>query len=782
MGGKLIGTTVSHYKIVGQLGQGGMGIVYNALDLRLDRAVALKFLPPDLIRDPESKQRFIHEAKAASALQHANICVIHDIEETDDGQAFMCMELCQGETLKVMIERGPLPVKTAVDIALQIASGLSCAHEAGITHRDIKPGNIMVTARGDVKIVDFGLAKLAGQTLLTRTGTTLGTVAYMSPEQARSESVDRRTDIWSLGAILYQMLTGRPPFPGEYAPAVLYAIINTEPEPVTGLRSGIPLELERVVAKALTKNPEERYQHTDELAADLKAVVRRLEAVGTGQKPAVSPRKPVHWAYYSVLPVVVLLVALGYFLLQSGEAPIDSLAVLPLNNFSGDPKQEYFSDGMTESLIAELQKIKALRVISRTSVMGYKQTDKKLPEIAKELNVRAVIEGSVVRSGDNVRITVQLIGTSPERHLWANSFDRKAEDVLALQSDVAQAIAKEIRVAVSPDEQRRIASSRQVNPGAYEAYLRALAYANRFTEEGFTKAIEFLNLAIARDSNYAAAYAGLGLVYNALVAYGYGWIAPREGWPKAKELALKALQIDETVSEAHTVLADVKFYFEWDLKTAEKEYRRALELNPGSAYAHYLYSDFLAYTGRFPEAFAEGARASELDPLSLEFKRGIANCYYLARDFDRATSLLGEILAVEPRFAFAHRVLAWTYCAKGMYPEAIASAQEYVRLQPDDIQGRELLCQVYAVAGDRTRAESLLRSVLSASDKKYLSRTWLARVYGLLGQPDRAFEWLDRAYKEKDIDLVVLRVDPQFDVLRSDRRFAAVLKKIGLEF
>ena len=778
----MIDQTISHYRILERLGGGGMGIVYKAEDTKLKRTVALKFLPPTLTADPDAKERFTHEAQAASALQHNNICVVHDVDQTDDGQMFIAMEYLEGETLKKKIERGPLKIEEAIDIASQIARGLTKAHEHGIVHRDIKPANIMVTTDGVAKIVDFGLAKLSGRTMLTEVGMTLGTAAYMSPEQARSEAVDRRTDIWSLGAILYEMLAGRPSFPGEYTPAILYAIINTNPEPVTGLRSGIPLGLERVVTKALTKNPEERYQHTDELAADLKAVMRKLGTGGGDQKPAAPQRKPVRWAFYAVPPFLLLLAAIAFFLFRPDESPIDSLAVLPLNNFSGDPKQEYFSDGMTESLIAELQKIKALRVISRTSVMGYKMTDKKLPQIAKELNVKAVIEGSVARSGDNVRISVQLIGTSPERHLWANSFDRKAEDVLALQSDVAQAIAKEIRVAVSPDEEKRLARSLQVRPEAHEAYLRALAYANKFTEEGFTKAIEYLNLAIARDSNYATAYAGLGLVYNALVAYGYGWIPPREGWPKVKKLALKALQIDETVAEAHTIFADEKFYFEWDLKTAEKEYQRALELNPGSAYAHYLYANFLAYTGRFPEALAEAARASELDPLSLEFKRSVANCYYLARDFDHAISVLGEILAVEPRFAFAHRLLAWTYCAKAMYPEAIASAKEYVLLQPDDIQGRELLCQVYAVAGDRVRADNLLRSLLSASDKKYLSRTWLARVYGILGQSDRAFEWLDSAYKEKDIDLVSLRVDPQFDVLRSDHRFSAVLKKLGLEF
>jgi eukaryotic-like serine/threonine-protein kinase len=780
----VIGQTVSHYTILEQLGSGGMGVVYKAEDTRLKRLVALKFLPPELTRDPDAKERFIREAQAASALQHANICVIHDIDQTDDGRMFMCMELYEGETLAAMIQKGPLPLQAAVDIGITVAKGLACAHEAGIVHRDVKPGNVFVTRRGDVKILDFGLAKTAGQTLLTGNGTTLGTVAYMSPEQARAELVDRRTDIWAIGAILYEMMTGRTPFPTTYAPATLYAIINTDPEPVTALRSGVPMKLEQVVTKALSKDPNQRYQHADDLATDLAAVGRTLQ---TGETRRWSQQgQPVRKASHrtiiiaSIATLVVALAVIGVvFLRPSTSGPIDSVAVLPLTNFSGDAAQEYFSDGMTEAIIAELSTVKALRVISRTSVMAFKHTTKKLPDIAKELNVRAVIEGSVARSGESVRISVQLIGASPERHLWANTFDSKAQDILALQRDVARAIVREVRVAVSPDEERRMSTTSHVDPAAHDAYLKALAYANQFSEAGFTTAIEYLQKAISIDSNYATAYSSLGLVYTALIVYGYGWLAPREGWPMVKALGAKALDKDETDAEAHAILGEEAYYFAWDAGTAEQQYRRALELNPGSSMCHLIYGNFLAYQGRIPEALAETRRALELDPLSLEFRRAEASFYYLSRAYDSAEVKLKEVIALQPGFAFAHRVLAWVHCAQGRFDEAIDEALIYVSLQPGDIQGQELLCQVYAASGRQPQAQELLRRLLAGSGKKYLSTTWLARVYGMLGDSGRAFEWLEKAYEERNVDLVTLRVDPQFDVLRTDKRFTTFLTRIA---
>ena len=559
----MIGTTISHYKILEKLGGGGMGVVYKAQDTRLDRPIALKFLPADLTRDTEARERFIHEAKAASGLQRNNICNIHDIEETKDGQLVIVMDCYEGETLKKKIERGPLTIEEALDLTVQVAEGLLKAHEKGIVHRDIKPANIMVTDDGVAKVLDFGLAKLARQTRLTKAGTTLGTFAYMSPEQTRGQQVDHRTDIWSIGVVLYEMLTGQLPFKGDYENAVVYSILNLHQVPITGLRTGVPAELERIVEKALAKNPAERYQHADDLVADLRTVKRQLETgetasalVGQGEVK----KRP--WFLYAGLAVIAVLVIRGVVLLITpARVPLDSIAVLPFRNLSADPEQEYFSDGVTEALIAELSRIQALRVISRTSVMRYKKTDKGLPQIAAELNVSALIEGSVQRVQDDVRITAQLVAVAPERHLWANTFTKSYGNILALQSEVAQAIAKEIKITVTPEEQQRLASARPVKPEAHEAYLKGRFFIDKFDESDIRKGISSFEQAIAADSSLALAYAGLAEGYDYL--WSLGMMPSRDAFPKIKTWAMKALSIDGTLSEAYATIGDVEVA-EWN--------------------------------------------------------------------------------------------------------------------------------------------------------------------------------------------------------------------------
>jgi serine/threonine protein kinase len=470
----MIGQTISHYRILEEIGGGGMGVVYKAEDTKLKRIVALKFLPPELTRDKEAKTRFIHEAQAASALQHNNICSIHEIDETPDGRLFISMDCYEGETLKDKIANGPLPLEEAMDIAFQVAAGLSEAHAAGMVHRDIKPANTIVTDKGDVKILDFGLAKLAGQTKVTKTGMTVGTVAYMSPEQAKGDETDSRSDIWSLGVMLYEMLADRLPFRGEVEPAMLYSIMNEDPEPVTTIRGDVPIGVEDIIEKALAKERANRYETMDALLSDL-ATQRDQITLGIKERRFRAMRSLKRRKRLAVGTVVVAVLVAAAVLVQvfhTRSMAIDSVAVLPFANLSGDEEQEYFSDGMTVALIKELGQIRALTVISRTSVMQFNKTDKPLPEIARELNVDAVVEASVLRSGDQVRITAQLIRANPERQMWAESYERDARDVLSLQSEVARAIAGEIQVTLTRHEQERLASVRPIDPEAYELYLR----------------------------------------------------------------------------------------------------------------------------------------------------------------------------------------------------------------------------------------------------------------------------------------------------------------------
>ncbi len=600
----MIGQTVSHYRILEKLGGGGMGVVYKAQDVKLDRFVALKFLSPHLDTSAAEKQRFINEAKAASALDHNNICTIYEVGETDDGQIFIAMAYYEGETLQKKVSSNQLSVSSAIDFAMQIAQGLAKAHEHGITHRDIKPANVIITKDGVAKILDFGLAKLSGQSRLTKSGATLGTVAYMSPEQAQGAEVDHRTDIWSLGVVLYEMLTGQLPFSGEYEMAMMYSLVNTDPKPVRSLRSEVSVGLEQIINKALAKKPEERYQQINELLADLKSPTQKSES----KKPFLTRKLAVgkRWYLYAGLVVLILGVVLaGIFLRPQSAEAIDSIAVLPLENMTGDPNQEYFVDGMTEALIANLAKINSLRVISRTSVMQYKKTRKPLPDIAKELNVKAIVEGSVLRANGRVRITAQLIDAPKDRHLWANSYDRDFRDVLALQSEVTTAIVHEIQVKLTPQEQQGLTNALQVNPEVYQTYLKGRYFLNKRTEEGLKKSIEYFQNAIEKDPGFALAFAGIAEAYALLGAPNYAVLKPWEAQQKGEAAALKALEIDDTIAEAHTSLGYLKFLFEWDWFGAEREFQRAIELNPNYATAHQRYALYLKNLGRFDEALIE---------------------------------------------------------------------------------------------------------------------------------------------------------------------------------
>jgi serine/threonine protein kinase/Tfp pilus assembly protein PilF len=772
--GKMIGKTISHYKILEKLGGGGMGVVYTAEDTKLHRIVALKFLPPELTRDEETKHRFIQEAQSASSLDHNNICAIHEVDETDDGQIFICMNYYDGETLKNKIGRCPIRLDEAIDIAIQIANGLQKAHEKGIVHRDIKPANIFITNDGVVKILDFGLAKLSGQTMMTKIGSTVGTVAYMSPEQTRGELVDNRTDIWSLGVVLFEMITGKLPFKGEYEQATLYSILNEEPEPPTGLRTGVPMELERVINKTLSKVAEKRYQHIDEMTVDL----RRLQQNKSGS--ITSPAKKLK-LLLKISAAVILLAVVGiyflYFKSDSTTVNRKSIAVLPFENLSDSKEDEYFSDGITDDIIAQLSKIADLKVISRTSIMQYKGTNKNVREIGEELDVATVLEGSVRRIGNQIRIVAQLIDAKNEGHLWAETYDKEMTQVFAIQSDVAQRIAIELKAKLSPLEKERIEKKQTENTEAYQLYLKGRFYWNKRRLDDMMIALNYFKQAIEIDPDYALAYAGLASAYVLIPQYG----SSQEDWyTNAQNAAMKALRIDSTLAEAHTVLGEIAQDHHYDWEGAEKHFRLAIELDPGYPTAHQWYSCTLYFLNRFDEALSEANRALELDPLSIVINMNLGDVYYAMRQYDKSMEQYKNTLALDHSFPWAHSGMANIYEVQGRFEEAISEYNKAKSLGDSVPYTIAPFGWIYAKLGRKADALRVLNEFLQLVQHRVPISYGIALTYYELGEKDKAFEWFEKSYEDRENWLVVLGYDPLWDDLRTDPRCIALLKKMGL--
>jgi eukaryotic-like serine/threonine-protein kinase len=767
------------YEIIEELGRGGMGIVYKAKDNKLQRTVALKFLPPEWAHDGLAKERFVREAQAAAALDHPNICTVHEIDEAE-GRMFISMAFVEGKSLKTRIEQGPLKFKEAVGIGLQVAEGLAEAHKKGIVHRDIKSANIMLTEKGQAKIMDFGLARVRGRALLTKEGTTMGTIAYMSPEQASGEEVDQRTDIWSLGVVLYEMLCGELPFRGERDQAVVFSILRQPPKPLSNLSPGIPASVEQVVGKALEKNPDRRYQSVEELFTDLKSISEGIEPEGirTRLRKGSLLRTKKALVCAGLASFLILLTLIGLRLFTGRAGAMTSLAVLPIENLTGDPGREYFVDGATDELIGQLAKIGALRVISRTSIMKYKGIKKPVPEIASELKVDAVVEGTLHRVDDTVRIRLELIKALPEeRNLWTETYDRAMADVLVMYSEMALAIAGKMQVKLAPQEKARLASARQVNPEAYDAYLKGQFHWYKLTRPELDSALEYFELALDKDPHYGRAYAGIAHVWLGRQQQGY--VPASEAAPKAKAAAAKALELDSTLAEVHFALASIKCNVDWDWEGADIEFRRAIELNPKYPDPRAYYSHLLYIMGRPEEAMVQIKRALELDPLSALFQDIYAMDLMYARQYDDAIALLRDTLTTSPNDPIALSALRSAYHMKRLYNEALEIWKASYAAKGDK-EAVEALAQGFAEGGYQGALRRVAETLAERSKTTFVTPWQIFTLYTRAGMNKEALDWLEKAYEAHDQNSIYLGVDPIFDDLREEPRFQDILRRMKL--
>ncbi len=791
----MIGTTVSHYRITDLIGEGGMGTVYLAHDTELDRRVAVKVIRAELADDEERVHRFLREARITGSLNHPNILTVYELG-TWEGAPFLVTELLDGETLREVLERDALPVAKSLEYARAIAAGLSSAHERGIVHRDLKPDNVFLTIDGRIKILDFGLARLTATTspagdeleaeteLQTSAGAVMGTLGYMAPEQLRGHAADHRADIFALGCVLYEMLTGQRPFTGRTVADTSAAVLTEDPAPMSSSDRPIPAALEPVVLRCLEKRPDDRFQSTRDLVFALGAASEASDR--SSEHDTGTPRRIGHVLAVLVAVVIALLVVLppeGLWQRLTGEAeraPIRSIAVLPLENLSGDPEQEYFADGMTEELITNLTKIGSIDVISRTSVMRYRGSALPLPQIARELAVDAVIEGSVMRGENDVRITVQLVDAATDRHLWAESYTRPLRDVLTLQGEVALAVAREVDVTLTKDEEQRLERSHPVDPEVHQEYLRGMHQVLKFTDQGFRSGIRHLERAIELDPTFAPAYAGLGIAHSNST-YFLG-VPPADSFPLALAAAEEALERDPYLADAHTLKGWVAMVYGWDFDEAAHELSQAIELAPSQSSVHQIYSYLLSCRGRHEEALAEAQRATRLDPLSPVTAQHLAVTLYFARHYDESLDQLGQIIDLHPDYWFAFQRRAVVLTELGRFDEAIQAAHRAMSLAGSATlrNGLEVLGPPLALSGRRAEALDILADFERRAEQSYVPPCDIARLHVALGNHDEAFRWLERAVEVHDGDLFMARVWPVWDPIRDDPRFDELLRTLGL--
>ena len=834
-------SSISHYRIVSKIGAGGMGEVYLAQDTRLDRKVALKILPAEVASNRERMDRFVREAKSAAALSHPNIAQIFEIGE-HDGTYFIAMEFVEGVTLREKIHRERTELRKLLRHLQHMAEGLAKAHSAGIVHRDLKPDNIMITRDGHAKILDFGLAKLIEPTLAespvadhtgeaatailqqhSTPGVIMGTVGYMSPEQAQGKTseIDQRSDIFSFGCILFEAATRHKPFEGDSVVKSLHSLIYEPAPQIKDLNPSAPVDLQRIIRRCLAKDPEDRYQSIKEVAIELKELRRELEtgadfdttvppAVGSatalstdggstvqstaarsGSIPSTVSsaeyllsgiRKNKRSAGVALAILLVLISGAGYWAFKyrgsasGGTEAISSIAVLPFQNKSADADTDYLSDGLAESLIFRLSQLPGLKVSPTTSVMRYKGKDTDIAKIASELGVDAVMTGRLVKRGDNLNITVELVDIRNNKSLWGEQYERKMSDLLATQREIAAAITQKLQLKLAGSDTKGLTKRYTDNNEAYQLYLKGRFHFARRTDEDIRRSIELFQQAIKLDTNFALAYVGVAESYNVMPSYPY--MSPNEANPLAKAAVTKALEIDPDLPEAHTVAGMIAATYDWDWVKAEREFKRSLELDPNLAITHYRYAwVYLSPMGRHDEAIAEMKRAMELEPLSLVQGANFAAVYLYARQFDKALDQAKKTYDLDPSMVTGQNWMCHAYDVNGMYAESLAISEKATQLN------RSLLAALgyaYAKSGRRQEAEAVLKQWKEIEKTKYVANYWLAIVYAALGEKDAAFAELEKAYREHDWFLQRLKTDPFMDPLRGDPRFKDLVRRLGL--
>lgn len=772
--GKLLGP----YKILGLLGSGGMGEVYLAHDSRLCRNVALKLLPAHFVTNKDRLHRFQKEARAASALNHPNIITIHEIGETESAH-YLVLELIEGDTLRALLNGSRLGLVRAVEIAIQTASALAAAHAAGIVHRDIKPENIMIRRDDYVKVLDFGIAKLIeGSECLapamclsveTSPGLVMGTTHYMSPEQAQGLEVDERTDIWSLGVVLFEMVTGQLPFKGKTPSHTVVSIVEQALPRLVNERE-VPAALERILVKALQKSPGERYPTIKEMLADLKTLHRELDS-------GVRANTTQNWTTAIVALVVLFTMLAGVvYFTRSSKQSINSLAILPFVNATPDHNTEHLSEGITEGLINNLSQVPKLRVIARGTVFSFNGKDSDPQRVGNKLGVDAVVTGRVTQLADTLVIQVDLVDVSSGAQIWGERFNRKLTDVATMQEDISREISSKLHLQMTDEERSRVSRRHTINAEAYQSYLKGRYHWNKRTPDGLKKSIEYFNEALEKDPAYGQAYAGIADSYNTLARFNL--LHPQEAYPKARAAATKALEIDETLSEAHASLAVVKMDYEWDLPGAEREFKRAITLNPGYPGAHQWYGLLLAARGQTEEALAEMKRAHDLDPLSLIIDMGLGGLYIYAHQYDQAIAHFEKTRELHPEAFQPDSNLAYVYEIKGMKDEAVAAYLKSRTLAGDSAERVSAFKTTYAVAGWKGYLQRRVDEMKAQARLKYVSPFSIALVYAQMGEKTQALTWLEKTYEERNYRLLFIRIDPRLDSLRSEPRFIDLMKRI----